>query len=191
MLARSGRMPPDDGAWAYEIKWDGIRAIVYCQPGRIRIESRNHNDLTSGYPELRGLVEVLGSRAAVLDGELVAFDEHGLPSFGRLQQRMHLSDLAARRRAAEIPVVYVIFDILHLDGRSTIRLPYRDRRALLDGLGLAGRAWGTPESQTGGGRDLLAATAERGLEGIIGKRAQSRYESRRSSDWVKWKSSIR
>jgi bifunctional non-homologous end joining protein LigD len=192
MLARAGRMPPDDGAWAYEIKWDGIRAIVYCQPGRLRIESRNQNDLTSGYPELRGLVEVLGSRTAVLDGELVAFDEDGLPSFGRLQQRMHLSDLAARRRATEIAVVYVIFDILHLDGRSTIRLPYRERRALLDGLGLAGRAWGTPESQTGGGPDLLAATAERGLEGIIGKRLDSRYEpGARNGAWIKLKNARR
>jgi bifunctional non-homologous end joining protein LigD len=192
MLARTGRMPPDDDAWAYEIKWDGVRAIVYCQPGRIRIESRNHNDLTGSYPELRGLVEVLGSRSAVFDGELVAFDEHGLPSFGRLQQRMHLSELAARRRATEIAVVYVIFDVLHLDGRSTIHLPYRDRRALLDGLGLAGRAWGTPASQTGGGRELLAATAQRGLEGIVGKRLDSRYEpGARNGAWIKLKNTHR
>jgi bifunctional non-homologous end joining protein LigD len=192
MLARAGRMPPDDGAWAYEIKWDGIRAIVYCQPGRIRIESRNHNDLTGSYPELRGLVEVLGSRTAIFDGELVAFDDDGLPSFGRLQQRMHLSDLAARRRATEVAVVYVIFDVLYLDGRSTLHLSYRDRRALLDGLRLSGRSWGTPESQTGGGRQLLAATAERGLEGVIGKRLDSRYDpGARNGAWIKLKNTHR
>ncbi|HWH11064.1 MAG TPA: DNA ligase D [Solirubrobacteraceae bacterium] len=192
MLARLGRMPAADDAWAYEIKWDGIRALLYYQPGRLRIESRNQNDLTHQFPEIRGLAEVLGSRTAVLDGELVAFDEHGLPSFGRMQQRMHLSEQAARKRATEIAVVYVIFDVLHLDGRSTLGLPYTGRRALLDGLALSGRAWGTPESQTGGGRDLLAATAERGLEGIIAKRLDSRYEpGGRSGAWIKLKNSRR
>ncbi len=192
MLARLGRLPADDAAWAYEIKWDGIRALLYYQPGRLRIESRNQNDLTGSYPELRALAEALGSRTVVLDGELVAFDEHGLPSFGRLQQRMHLTDAAARRRATEIAVVYVIFDVLYLDGASTIRLPYRERRVLLDGLGLAGRAWGTPESQTGGGRELLAATAERGLEGIIAKRLDSRYEpGGRNGAWIKLKNTRR
>ncbi len=192
MLARLGRLPSDDDAWAYEIKWDGIRALLYYQPGRLRIESRNQNDLTAGYPELRGLGAALGSRSVVLDGELVAFDENGLPSFGRLQQRMHLTDEAARRRAKEIAVVYVIFDVLYLDGASTLRLPYRDRRILLDGLRLAGRAWGTPESQAGGGRELLAATAERGLEGIIAKRLDSRYEpGGRNGAWVKLKNTRR
>jgi len=192
MFARLGRLPVHDESWAYEIKWDGIRALVYYQPGRLRIESRNQNDLTGGYPELRGLAEILGSRTVVLDGELVAFDENGLPSFGRLQQRMHLSDLAARRRAAEIAVVYVIFDVLYLDGVSTLRLPYRERRALLDGLELAGPAWGTPESQTGGGRELLAATAERGLEGIIAKRLDSRYQpGGRDGAWIKLKNTRR
>jgi bifunctional non-homologous end joining protein LigD len=188
MLARLGRLPPDDQAWAYEIKWDGIRALVYHQPGRLRIESRNQNDLTHQFPELRGLTEVLGSRTAVLDGELVAFAENGLPSFGRMQQRMHLSELAAQKRATEIPVVYVIFDVLYLDGRSTMSLTYPDRRRLLDSLGLAGRTWGTPESQTGGGRLLLAATAERGIEGIVGKRLDSRYEpGGRTGAWIKLK----
>jgi bifunctional non-homologous end joining protein LigD len=192
MLARLGRLPPDDDAWAYEIKWDGIRALLYYQPGRLRIESRNQNDLTGGYPELRALGETLGSRTVVLDGELVAFDENGLPSFGRLQQRMHLTDAAARRRATEIAVVYVIFDVLYLDGASTLRLPYRERRVLLDGLELAGRAWGTPESQAGGGRELLAATAERGLEGIIAKRLDSRYEpGGRNGAWIKLKNTRR
>jgi bifunctional non-homologous end joining protein LigD len=195
MLARTGRpggIPPDDDAWAYEVKWDGIRAVLYYQPGRLRIESRNQNDLTHQFPEIRGLAETLGARTAVLDGELVAFDEAGLPSFGRIQQRMHLSEQAARRRATEIAVVYVIFDVLYLDGRSTIRLPYTDRRRLLDELGLSGRAWVTPESQTGGGLGLLAATAERGLEGIIAKRLDSRYEpGGRTGAWVKLKNSRR
>ncbi|HEY5198349.1 MAG TPA: DNA ligase D [Solirubrobacteraceae bacterium] len=192
MLARLGRMPAPDDAWAYEIKWDGIRALLHYQPGRLRIESRNQKDLTHQFPEIRGLAEVLGSRTAVLDGELVAFDENGLPSFGRIQQRMHLSEQAARRRATEIAVVYVIFDVLYLDGRSTLGLPYTERRGLLDGLALSGRAWGTPESQTGDGPKLLAATAERGIEGIIAKRLDSRYEpGGRSGAWIKLKNSRR
>jgi bifunctional non-homologous end joining protein LigD len=192
MLARTGPLPIDDDAWAYEIKWDGVRALLSYQPGRLRIESRNQNDLTHQFPELRALAELLGSRTVVLDGELVAFDEKGLPSFGRMQQRMHLSEQAARKRAEQVAVVYVIFDVLYLDGRSTIRLPYRERRALLDELNLAGRSWGTPESQAGGGRRLLAATAERGLEGIIAKRLDSRYEpGGRSGAWLKLKNSRR
>ncbi|HEX3873104.1 MAG TPA: DNA ligase D [Solirubrobacteraceae bacterium] len=192
MLARTGGLPADDDAWAYEIKWDGIRALVYYQPGRLRIESRNRNDITHTFPELRGLIDALGSRTVILDGELVAFDENGLPSFGRIQQRMHLSEQAARRRAEEIAVVYVIFDVLHLDGSSTIRLTYGERRELLDRLELAGPAWGTPESQTGGGRELLAATAERGIEGIIAKRLDSRYvPGGRNGAWIKLKNTRR
>src|ERR671916_846731 len=103
MLARLSKLPASDEGWAYEIKWDGVRAIAYLQPGRIRLESRNLNDLTAQYPELRGLVRDLGAHEAVLDGEIVAFDSEGRPSFGRLQQRMHQTSESVIRRRAENP----------------------------------------------------------------------------------------
>jgi bifunctional non-homologous end joining protein LigD len=189
MKATLASLPADDARWAYEIKWDGVRAISYCEPGHIRIESRNLRDITKGYPEVRRIVEELGGRSAVLDGELVAFDEAGRPSFQRLQRRMHLaSETEIRRRAGEIPVVYVIFDLLYLDGRSLFGDPYEARREALEGLGLDGDAWQTPAYHRGDGAALLAASRERGLEGIVAKRLGSAYiPGRRSRDWLKVK----
>src|SRR4051794_21377621 len=134
MLARTGKLPGDDG-WAYEIKWDGVRAIGYVEGGRLRLESRNRNTITARYPELRELGRALGTHAAVLDGEVVAFGPDGRPSFQRLQSRMHLtSESQVRRLAQTEPVVYVLFDLLFLDGHSLLELPYTDRRRLLTGL---------------------------------------------------------
>jgi bifunctional non-homologous end joining protein LigD len=189
MLARAGRLPPDDEDWAFEIKWDGVRAITYWQPGELRIESRNLNDVSARYPELRALGPELGSREAVLDGEIVAFDEDGRPSFERLQRRMHVaSPSAIRQFANEEPVSYVIFDLLYLDGRTTMKLPYRERRALLEGLELIGPAWQTPAYHVGEGRELLAAAAEQRLEGVVAKRLDSPYRpGRRTDEWLKVK----
>src|SRR4051812_35215845 len=91
MLARLSKLPSHDGGWAYEIKWDGVRAIAYVTPEGVRLESRNLNDVTPRYPELQGIAKALGGREAVLDGEVVAFDDRGRPSFERLQGRMHLT----------------------------------------------------------------------------------------------------
>ena len=189
MLARAGRLPADDADWAFEIKWDGVRAITYWQPGELRIESRNLNDISARYPELRALGPQLGSREAVLDGEIVSFDEQGRPSFERLQRRMHVaSPSAVRRLAHEEPVSYVIFDLLYLDGRTTIGLPYRERRALLEELELRGPAWQTPAYHAGEGRELLAAAAEQHLEGVVAKRLHSPYRpGRRTDEWLKIK----
>jgi bifunctional non-homologous end joining protein LigD len=195
MLARPGQLPTDERNWAYEIKWDGVRAIAYVQPGEICIESRNLRDITRTYPELRPLARALGSRPAVLDGEIVAFDDDGRPSFSRLQERMHVeSDSAARRRAERTPVTYMIFDLLYLDGRSLLAFPYQRRRERLQELDLAGAAWQTPQSHRGDGDGpaLLAATAAQGLEGLVAKRVDSLYEpGRRSSAWVKVKNTRR
>jgi bifunctional non-homologous end joining protein LigD len=189
MLARAGRLPADDADWAFEIKWDGVRAIAYWRPGELRIESRNLNDISARYPELRAIGPQLGSREAVLDGEIVSFDEQGRPSFERLQRRMHVaSPSAIRRLAREEPVSYVIFDLLHLDGHSTLELPYRERRALLEELGLKGPAWQTPAYHVGEGRELLAAAAEQRLEGVVAKRLDSPYRpGRRTDEWLKIK----
>jgi bifunctional non-homologous end joining protein LigD len=193
MLASPGQLPRDERQWAFELKWDGVRAIAYWRPGRLRIESRNLNDIGSRYPELRALGQQLGMREAVLDGEIVAFDEHGTPSFERLQRRMHLtSESAIRRLAHEAPVAYVIFDLLYLDGRLTLGLPYRERRELLERLDLNGAAWQTPSYHTGDGRGLLAATAARNLEGLVAKRLDSPYRpGERGGEWLKIKNTGR
>ncbi len=189
MLASPSSLPREDGGWAYEVKWDGVRAIAHSRPGRLRIESRNLNEVTSRYPELRALNRALGAREAVLDGEVVAFDERGRPSFELLQRRMHLtSDSAIRRLSQEAPVTYLIFDVLYLDGRLLTALPYRERRELLDGLELDGDTWRTPAFHEGGGRELLAVTAEHELEGVIAKRLDSPYRpGARSREWLKVK----
>jgi bifunctional non-homologous end joining protein LigD len=189
MMARLSKLPREDGNWAYEIKWDGVRAILYCQGGRVRLTSRNLREVASQYLELRGLGRALGSREVVLDGEIVAFDEDERPNFGLLQHRMHVgSESTVRRLMKTLPVVYMIFDVLYLDGRSTMELPYEERRKLLDELDLTGPHWQTPAHHVGDGEAMVEASREQGLEGIIAKRLDSRYEpGKRSGAWLKVK----
>jgi len=190
MLAVSGELPAERGGdWRYEFKWDGVRTIATVDGGRLRLTSRRDLDRTAAYPELRMLGEALGSHQVVLDGEIIALGADGRPSFEALQPRMLVDDPArARRLAASVPVSYMIFDLLHLDGASTTSLPYVERRRLLDGLGLAGDHWAVPASHPGPGADLLEAARKGGLEGVVAKRAESPYRpGRRSADWVKVK----
>jgi bifunctional non-homologous end joining protein LigD len=194
MLAKpSKELPPDDEGWAYEIKWDGVRAIAYSEPGRIRFESRNHNDISHSYPELKALNRALSSHRAILDGEIVAFDDNGRPSFGRLQGRMHVSsEAAARRRVKDTPVVYVVFDLLWLDGHSLMDQPYEERRARLQELELQGRHWQTPDHVVGSGTAVLEASRASGLEGVLAKQLDSPYlPGRRSPCWLKVKNVLR
>lgn len=191
MLATLAQLPSqaEDDQWAYETKWDGVRAVGYLDSGRIRILSRNDRDVTVSYPELHELGNAMGSTSAVLDGEIVTFSEVGTPSFARLQNRMHVVKPAEANRLAETyPVVYLIFDLLYLDGRSTLSLPYTERRTLLEGLELSGASWQTPRYFVGGGADVLQASNEHGLEGVVAKRLSSRYQpGKRSPDWLKVK----
>jgi bifunctional non-homologous end joining protein LigD len=193
MLARLSTLPADaegeDSGWAFEVKWDGVRAIARCREGELTLRSRNGNDITAAYPELAGLAQALGSREALLDGEIVAFDESGRPSFAALQPRIHLrGEAAAGPRARAAPVTYAIFDLLWLDGESLMDLPYSDRRARLQELDLQGEHWRVSSYQRGGGEALLAATREQGLEGVIAKRLDSRYLSaNRTGAWLKIK----
>lgn len=192
MLPTLVKDPPTGAGWAFEVKWDGVRAIAFVSGGRVRLESRNLLDITRQYPELTGLGEEMGARPAVFDGEIVAFDDSGRPSFERLQQRMGLgSDSVIRRRRKETPVVYLIFDVLYLDEHSTMALPYEERRKLLDGFGLHGDAWRVPAYHVGDGRALLGASKEQGLEGLVAKQLRSAYEpGRRTRTWVKVKNKL-
>ncbi|MEA2466329.1 MAG: bifunctional non-ous end joining protein LigD [Thermoleophilaceae bacterium] len=194
MLARLSTLPPDDEHWGYEIKWDGVRAVAYVtEAGETRLESRNLNDVTRQYPEAAAVGQALESRTAVLDGEVVAFDELGRPSFERLQGRMHLTGAEAiDARTRSTPIAYVIFDLLYLDGENLMRLPYTERRARLEGLDLNGPSWRTPAYRAGDGAALLQASAEQGLEGIVAKRLDSPYEpGRRGGSWLKIKNTRR
>ena len=189
MLAHAGPLPREERGWAYEIKWDGVRAIAFSEPGRLRLQSRNLHDISASYPELARLARALGSHRAILDGEIVSLDPEGRPSFGKLAQRMGVSSPArAKRLAASAPVTYVIFDLLWLDGHSLMERPYEERRSRLGELGLRGEFWQTPEHIVGRGRETLAASEAAGLEGVIAKRLESPYEpGRRAGAWVKLK----
>jgi bifunctional non-homologous end joining protein LigD len=189
MLAKLAKLPADDEGWAVEVKWDGVRAIAYCRPGRLELQTRNLNEVTRQYPEVRRLSRQLGARDAVLDGELVAFDAEGRPSFERLQQRIHqTAESVVRRRMKSHPVTYVVFDLLYLDGEDLTGEPYRRRRKLLESLELSGESWQTPAYSLGKAKELLAASAEHGLEGIVMKRLDSAYApGKRNGAWLKVK----
>ncbi len=189
MATLRDELPPDDDQWGYEMKWDGVRAVVYVDGGRPKALSRNDLDLTKTYPELRAMAEELGSRQVVLDGELVALDDAGRPSFERLQPRMHVgSEAQIRRLMRSVPVSYFVFDVLHLDGQSRLDLPYEERRELLESLQLDGPSWRTPPAWFGDGAAVLGAAGEQGLEGVVAKRRDSVYRpGRRAETWVKVK----
>jgi bifunctional non-homologous end joining protein LigD len=183
------RLPTDGERWGFEFKWDGVRAVLFVEGGEVCVQGRRQNEVTDRYPELAGLGSALDGRRVILDGEIVAIDDRGRPSFQLLQQRMHVSSvIEARRRMATVPVAWLGFDVLDVDGRSTMDLPYTERRALLEGLGLAGPRWQVPAYHVGDGASVLQASRDAGLEGVVAKRLDSRYEpGRRSRCWLKLK----
>lgn len=184
MLATRGDQVPSGSGWVHEVKWDGIRALVEVTGGRVRITSRNENDVTAAYPELGGLADI--GEDLLLDGEIVALGS-GVPSFSDLADRMHVRD--ARRAAALAqtnPVTFLAFDLLRLDGEDLQARPLSERRDLLLGLGLDDVAWQVPPTYDDGAVLLEAAEAQ-GLEGIVSKKTASRYYAdRRSKDWLKF-----
>ncbi|HEY5336226.1 MAG TPA: ATP-dependent DNA ligase, partial [Mycobacteriales bacterium] len=185
MLATLSPSVPDGDQYVYEMKWDGVRAVARVDSGAVVLTSRNNKDMTVSYPEL--------SRSApdgrlLLDGEIVASDRAGAPSFRLLQRRMHVTGAAdAERLAASIPVAYLVFDVLHADGRSWLRRPYEERRERLDELALRG-AWQVPPAFGLSGDDALSASKEHRLEGVVAKRLGSSYQpGKRGRDWLKVK----
>ncbi|MGH9280339.1 MAG: DNA polymerase ligase N-terminal domain-containing protein [Acidimicrobiales bacterium] len=172
MRATPGKLPEDD-AHAYEILWDGVRTVVAGEGGTI------HDGVTERFPELSRIGRALGAREVVLDGEVVALGEDGRPDRGRLDRRR------AGSRADAIPVTYMIYDLLYLDGHTTMHRPYTERRELLEGLDLTGFHWQTPSNHVGDGAGILAVAREQGLPGIVAKRRDSPYRpGEQSADWV-------
>ena len=190
MLATAGELPPDaDRGWAYEIKWDGIRAIAISEPGRLELFTRNQHEVAARYPELRSFNRALSHHRAILDGEIVAFGPDGTPSFAALQARMHLTNEAAARRLAKAdPVSLMLFDLLWLDGHDLTHLPYTDRRSLLRDLVADAARWSVPDHVIGNGSGVLEAARAQGLEGILAKQVDGPYEpGRRARGWRKIK----
>ncbi|MDQ6876500.1 MAG: non-homologous end-joining DNA ligase [Candidatus Dormibacteraeota bacterium] len=190
MMAKLGTaIPTPDSAWGFEFKWDGIRAVAYVEGGGVRLMSRSGEEITTRYPEIHAMGRAIGSREVILDGEIVALDEKGRPSFEEIQQRMGLtSESEVRRKMKTVPVTYMVFDVLWQDGHSLLTQSYTERRRLLAELELAGASWQTPPYEKGGGQAMLEASAKAGLEGIMAKKLDSHYEpGRRSGAWVKVK----
>ncbi|MEU4709393.1 non-homologous end-joining DNA ligase [Nocardia salmonicida] len=190
MLAKAGRPPQPPGGWYAEMKWDGVRAIAHCAPTGISLWSRNLREITGSYPEIvTALTEITDGRTMLLDGELVAPDNHGAPSFSRLQRRMHV-----RRPTAllidQVRVDYIVFDLLGVDDQTLLDDPYRTRRAELADLTLddgehvrVPPMWPLAETAA---EELLRVAADSGMEGIVCKHGDSVYESgRRSPAWTK------
>jgi bifunctional non-homologous end joining protein LigD len=190
MLATSGTLPADDAGWAYEMKWDGLRALAFVSGSQVRLTSRTSRDITFVYPELAGLAAAVSAEQAVLDGEIVAFGDGAWPDFEALRQRMNIGTAAqARALAAQVPVSYLAFDVLWLDGRPVLDEPYARRRELLESLGLDGGRWQVPPAFAGeSGADIQAVSLQQHLEGIMAKRLSSKYEpGRRTTAWRKIK----
>ena len=191
MLATPGPLPTRPQDFALEVKWDGMRVIVRLDgAGGLRLLSRNGNQATARYPELAELTALLPGREAVLDGEVIATDERGRPSFGALQERMPLrrpAEIAAAMRRT--PVTLMLFDVLWLDGRSLLEQPYQQRRTELESLPAVGHRVAVPAAWPGAAAaQALAWTRAEGLEGVIAKRLDSRYRpGARSRDWIKIK----
>ncbi|HUK72970.1 MAG TPA: non-homologous end-joining DNA ligase [Streptosporangiaceae bacterium] len=184
MATLTRELPVDKDRYGWEHKWDGVRAIAYVSGGEIRLLSRNDKDMTASYPELRALGGLAGA-AVVLDGEIVALRD-GRPDFGTLQTRMHVRQPPQRLLAA-VPVSYYVFDLLHDGGRSLLGEPYTVRRERLADLALDTEPVRTPPWYPDNAEEVLAASLERGLEGVVGKPLTSRYYPGKRREWIKVK----
>jgi len=187
MLATLTELPFSDPNWVFEIKWDGVRAIVWVTDAAATLRSRTGSEITSQYPELASLPEAFLARQAILDGEIVALDARGHSDFELLQQRMHIRKPPATL-VSHIPVVYFVFDLLYCDGYDLREAPLLQRKHLLQRLLQTSDHFRYADHQMEQGKELFELAKEKGLEGIVAKRADSRYVSERSANWVKLKS---
>ena len=190
MLAVTGARPRDPRNWALEMKWDGVRALALIERGRVRLMSRTERDITVAYPELAGLGAATEHKQLLLDGEIVVFGDEDWPRFEAIQPRMHIASAAqAAMLARQIPVTYLVFDLLQLDGRPLLDRPYAERRTRLEELRLAGPHWQTPPAFPGEDfAAVQAVSAGHGMEGVVAKRLDSRYvPGTRTDYWRKIK----
>lgn len=175
-----GPVPSGDG-WSVEPKWGGMRAVTYVDRGQVRVLSGDERDVTAAVPELRAIGSAIEAQNVVLDGGLVALDDHGLPSIDALQCRLHP---LPRCPHSEVPVTLHLFDVLHFDGRPQLHASHEDRRGLLDSLHLDGPHWSTPRS-IDPGVDPMQVASSLGAEGVIAKRRDSPYlAGRRTHAWI-------
>ena len=181
---RTPGVPPTGDEWLHEVKWDGVRAVGHVTGGQFRLFNRTEGDITDGYPEVVEGTDTLPD--LIVDGELVVLDSDGIPSFHEIAHRMHARNPAhVARHMKERPAIFVVFDLLALDGRDLTRLPLAERRALLEGIGLTPRVWQLSESYDDGAA-LAEFTRNAGLEGVVSKKRTSQYlPGARSTDWVK------
>jgi bifunctional non-homologous end joining protein LigD len=188
MLATSVSEPFDGADWLFEIKWDGYRAVAFIENGKVRLVSRNQNELTARYPELKDLAKSVKAKAAILDGEVVALDQEGRPSFSLMQQRTGFRPGGHRGRAnEEVPVLYYAFDLLYLDGYDFRKLPLEERKKKLASILVTGDSLRYSDHYERQGKALFEMAREKGLEGILAKKRDSIYQERRSSEWLKIK----
>jgi bifunctional non-homologous end joining protein LigD len=188
MLAESIDEPFDGPDWLFEIKWDGYRAVAFIENGKARLVSRNQNDLTPRYPELKNLPQFIKAKTAILDGEVVALDENGRASFSLMQQRTGFRARGKRAAAnADVPVLYYAFDLLYLDGYDWRRVPLEARKEKLAAILVSGDALRFSDHYPQHGKALFKLASHNGLEGILAKKRGSLYEERRSREWLKIK----
>jgi bifunctional non-homologous end joining protein LigD len=176
MIARPGRLPRSKDAWAYEIAWAGVRVLGFSTPGRLRLHHAQLGDVTARFPEIRPLNRQLGSRSAILDGVIVAFGEDGRPDRAAAAARLTRASPPATRAAGRDGLSLQLFDLLYLEISSLLESSYDQRRGELERLELAGDAWQTPGFHRGEGAELRERSAAFGLDGIVAKRLDSRYE---------------
>lgn len=188
MLAIPTAKAFDNPDWLFEIKWDGYRAVAFIENGRVRLVSRSQNDLTAQFSELGMLPQFVKAERAILDGEIVALDEEGRPSFSLMQQRTGFQPGKRRLPRREgVPVVYYAFDLLYLDGLDLRRVALEQRKQLLRDRILAGGLIQFSDHYAEKGLALFEAAKQRGLEGIVAKKRGSAYQEKRSNDWLKIK----
>jgi len=188
MLAESIENPFDDPDWLFEIKWDGYRAIAFIENGKVRLVSRNQNELTARYPELKDMPESIKAKTAILDGEVVALDVDGRASFSLMQQRTGFRPGGKRAaEKADVPVLYYAFDLLYLDGYDWRRVPLEDRKKKLASILEQGDSLRYSDHYEAQGKALFEIARDKKLEGILAKKRNSSYEERRSREWLKIK----
>jgi bifunctional non-homologous end joining protein LigD len=188
MLATSINEPFDGPDWLFEIKWDGYRAIAFIDNSKLRLISRNQNELTQRYPELKDLPNSVKAKTAILDGEVVALDDQGRASFSLMQQRTGFRP-GGRRGAtnADVPVLYYAFDLLYLDGYDWRKVPLEERKKKLATLLITGDSVRYSDHYEKKGKALFEMARAKGLEGILAKKRDSIYQERRSTEWLKIK----